>query len=244
VNANTGWGFANNKLYGTTNSGQNWVNIFTATNSGAFFKIFFLNDSVGFLSDPAMPQNISKTTNGGFNWTGFANPDGYSNMYFLNENYAWLGSQLHKIKVIRNNGSILGWQYVPNLSDRSFSFLDTIRGWSGESGIIHTTDGGGPITDVGNNTQLTVKDYKLYQNYPNPFNPVTTIKFDLKKNANVTIKVFDIRGREVSTPLNGYYTAGEYELRFDGSKLTSGVYFYQLAINGEPLTIKKMLMIK
>jgi photosystem II stability/assembly factor-like uncharacterized protein len=244
VNANTGWGFANNQLYRTTNSGQNWVNIFTVPNSGSFFKISFLNDSVGFISASGMSQNISKTTNGGFNWTGFANPDGYSNIYFLNENYVWLGCNLNKIKVVRNAGTIIGVQTTPNFANTYFSFRDTTRGWAAGSGIIHTTDGGGPITDIGNNTQLTVTDYKLYQNYPNPFNPVTTIKFDIKKNANVTIKVFDIRGREVSTPLNGYYTTGEYELRFDGSKLTSGVYFYQLAINGERLAVMKMILTK
>ncbi|MCE1166410.1 MAG: T9SS type A sorting domain-containing protein [Bacteroidetes bacterium] len=151
---------------------------------------------------------------------------------------------MNKIKIIKNGGYITGWQQTPNSNNNTFSFTDTLKGWAGKTGIIHTTDGGGPITDVGSNTQISVSDYRLSQNYPNPFNPVTTIKFDIKKNANVTIKVFDVRGREVSTPLNGYYTAGEYELRFDGGKLTSGVYFYQLAINNERLAVMKMMLIK
>ena len=70
--------------------------------------------------------------------------------------------------------------------------------------------------------------FSLSQNYPNPFNPGTTIGYTVRGPALVTLKVFDILGREVATLVNERKTAGSYEVRFDGSRLASGVYFYQL----------------
>ena len=77
-------------------------------------------------------------------------------------------------------------------------------------------------------------EYKLFQNYPNPFNPRTVIRFDIQKpevrsqNSVVTLKIYDVTGREVQTLVNERLQPGTYEATFDGSKYTSGVYFYRL----------------
>ncbi len=81
------------------------------------------------------------------------------------------------------------------------------------------------------------------QNYPNPFNPTTLIRFTIKNSGKVTLKVFDVLGREVAELLNTYHEAGSYEIPFDGSNLPSGVYFYNLTANGKSLT-KKMVLLK
>ncbi len=87
------------------------------------------------------------------------------------------------------------------------------------------------------------KEFALYQNYPNPFNPTTNIQFDLAVTGNVTLRVFDITGREVATLLNKEYTsAGAHVVEFDASKLASGVYFYRLDALGHQLTRKMMLV--
>ncbi|MEW6196983.1 MAG: T9SS type A sorting domain-containing protein, partial [Bacteroidota bacterium] len=78
---------------------------------------------------------------------------------------------------------------------------------------------------------------------PNPFNPTTLIKFTIKQSGKVTLKVFDVLGREVAELLNTYHGAGSYEIPFDGSNLPSGVYFYNLTANGKSLT-KKMMLLK
>ncbi|MCX6159418.1 MAG: T9SS type A sorting domain-containing protein [Ignavibacteriae bacterium] len=70
--------------------------------------------------------------------------------------------------------------------------------------------------------------FALAQNYPNPFNPTTKIKFDVVKSGNVKILVYDILGREVQTLVNEMLQPGKYETTFDGSNLTSGIYFYRL----------------
>jgi hypothetical protein len=85
--------------------------------------------------------------------------------------------------------------------------------------------------------------YSLKQNYPNPFNPNTNIKFSIVNAGDVKLEVYDVRGREVQTLVNGRLQAGTYEVSFDGSGLNSGVYFYKLTTNGFTDT-KRMLIIK
>lgn len=92
---------------------------------------------------------------------------------------------------------------------------------------------------VNNNTP---KQFRLLQNYPNPFNPVTTIKFEIPKDVNVSIKIYDILGREVFN-FNEFKLAGSYEVQFDGSNFASGMYFYKLETGGFTDT-KKMVLLK
>ena len=85
--------------------------------------------------------------------------------------------------------------------------------------------------------------YELEQNYPNPFNPTTNINFTVKNSGLVSIKVYDMTGREVATLANGRFTAGTHTATFDASNLASGVYLYSLQANGVRLT-NKMTLIK
>ncbi|HRI85576.1 MAG TPA: T9SS type A sorting domain-containing protein [Ignavibacteria bacterium] len=85
--------------------------------------------------------------------------------------------------------------------------------------------------------------YVLNQNYPNPFNPSTKIAYSNPVSGNVTIKIFDITGREIKSLINEFRNAGSYEVEFDGSRLASGVYYYKLETNNFSET-KKMILIK
>jgi hypothetical protein len=104
-------------------------------------------------------------------------------------------------------------------------------------------------------------EYALLQNYPNPFNPTTTLAFDLPEPSQVTLTVYDYIGREIATVVNGYRSAGHFEVTFDASRLSSGVYFYKLSAvpparrdlvptvdrNGQAgryTAVKKMLLVK
>ena len=89
----------------------------------------------------------------------------------------------------------------------------------------------------------TPAEYKLSENYPNPFNPSTIISYQLPKDGVVTLKVYDVLGREVKTLINGYKTAGNYSVSFDASKLASGIYFYQIR-SGNYISTKKMMYMK
>jgi len=85
-------------------------------------------------------------------------------------------------------------------------------------------------------------EYVLYQNYPNPFNPSTTISYDLPRSSMVSLKVYDLLGREVATLTNGIKNAGSYHEVFDGTRLASGVYFARLKTDAMSSTIKLIMM--
>jgi hypothetical protein len=99
------------------------------------------------------------------------------------------------------------------------------------------------ITDVAESNDELLTDIFLFQNFPNPFNPTTTIKFSIRNLDFVTLKVFDILGKVVATLVNKEMVPGTYEVKFDGSNLSSGIYFYRLQ-TGNFSNTKKLLLIK
>jgi hypothetical protein len=86
-------------------------------------------------------------------------------------------------------------------------------------------------------------DYALEQNFPNPFNPVTKINFAIPRQGHVTLKIYDVTGREVVTLADEIMTSGFYTKEFNGGNFASGVYFYRIESSGFIQT-KKMLLIK
>jgi|GEM_PF-2171995 len=84
---------------------------------------------------------------------------------------------------------------------------------------------------------------ELAQNYPNPFNPVTFIEFSIPKTTNVRLSIFDLQGKEVIVLINENRDAGNYSIEFNGSNLSSGIYFYKLEAGNKVLT-KKLTLIK
>ncbi len=89
----------------------------------------------------------------------------------------------------------------------------------------------------------TVTNFVLNQNYPNPFNPTTVISYSIPNETRVTLRVYNILGKEVATLVNGEKPAGNYNIIFNGSNLASGVYFYQLTA-GNFMATKKLMLIK
>lgn len=99
------------------------------------------------------------------------------------------------------------------------------------------------VTGITNNGNQIPDNFSLKQNYPNPFNPTTTINYSIPKTSFVTIKVYDILGREVTTLINKNETAGNYSVNFNASSLSSGIYFYQLKAGDDVIT-RKMVFLK
>jgi hypothetical protein len=93
------------------------------------------------------------------------------------------------------------------------------------------------------NQPLTPDSYSLAQNYPNPFNPTTTINYQLKFSGRVTLKVYNLLGKEVATLVKEDKPAGSYSVNFDAGKLSSGIYFYRLQ-SGNFIAAKKMILLK
>ncbi len=99
---------------------------------------------------------------------------------------------------------------------------------------------------TGINTTLSEipTEYKLYQNYPNPFNPRTVISYQLSVNSVTNLNVYDVLGNEVATLIKKKQNAGSYEVEFDGSNLSSGIYFYRLEVDGNVIDTKRMVLLK
>ncbi|MCB0266478.1 MAG: T9SS type A sorting domain-containing protein, partial [Calditrichaeota bacterium] len=93
--------------------------------------------------------------------------------------------------------------------------------------------------DIGENL---IQDFRLDQNYPNPFNPATTIEFSLPQSGFVTLKVYNMLGEAVAGLIEAYQPAGRYTVNFDAGNLTSGIYYYTLAVNGVKQTRKMLLL--
>ena len=132
----------------------------------------------------------------------------------------------------------------------SVSFTDANTGTAvGENGRIHRTINGG-VTFVNQVSSEIPERFSLYQNYPNSFNPATKINFDIPKNGYVTLKVYNLLGKEVQTLVSRDLKSGSYTVDFNASKLTSGVYFYRLQATpkdgqaGDFVETRKMVLVK
>lgn len=99
------------------------------------------------------------------------------------------------------------------------------------------------ITDIKKDDSQIVSEFVLQQNYPNPFNPTTNISYSVSKPSYVSIILYDLLGREVSKIVNEYKSTGNYTIVFDGSVLSSGIYFYQMKAN-DFIETKKMILLR
>ncbi len=152
--------------------------------------------------------------------------------------YNTLGAQQWEVKYT-NSGSA-------GSSDMAVSVYSANNGdvyVAGSSAIDYAVVKYAPgMTGIQNQNEIP-NGFSLEQNYPNPFNPSTKISFKIADIGNVSLKVYDISGREVAELVNKNMQAGSYEITFDAGKLSSGVYFYKLVTN-EFSDTKKMMLVK
>jgi C1A family cysteine protease len=113
-------------------------------------------------------------------------------------------------------------------------------GWGQKSAWWKFSTASTGIINIGGNIPSS---YNLYNNYPNPFNPATSIRFDIPKESFVTLKVYDVSGREISDLLNSKMDAGSYKINFNAVSLSSGIYFFRLK-TADFISTKKMILLK
>ncbi len=239
----------------------------TSSSSGA---MQFIDQNNGWVVGPN--GRILRTTNGGTAWESFSNAGitNYANskcLFFLNSSTGWIGTNINSSPalptqryILQTNNSGSSWsKQVPPLTGAVFSiyFTDAKNGWfTGDQCIQncngpdslkvyaavigHTTNGSTGINFLDDKLPTA---FSLEQNYPNPFNPVTRISYSLPKDDYVSIKIFDVLGREVMSLVNEFKNAGNYSVELNGSGLVSGVYLYKMMTNGFS-SIKKLLLLK
>ncbi len=222
----------------TTNSGDNWSNAFYL--DGFNLKDFqFINESTGYVCTNG--DGMYKTTNAGTNWLKISSyaPD---KIQFINESTGYANGQMTTdggVNWVNKFRPISGCNAI-KVSQSGFGLI------IGNSGVLYgTIDGGGVISAVFNTNAQIPEAFTLSQNYPNPFNPSTRINYKLRNSSYVSLKVFDLLGKEVATLVNEKQSAGSYEVDFNSTEfnLPSGIYFYTLNA-GEFKETKKMVLVK
>lgn len=119
------------------------------------------------------------------------------------------------------------------------TYTETYYGWAVEKWLF---DGDlGTLVSIEQITNNIPEDFVLKQNYPNPFNPITTIEFDIQKAGLVTLEIYNTLGQKIATLVDDQLAPGAYQVDFDASRLTSGIYFYRLTA-GKFKSVKKMIL--
>lgn len=243
----------------TTNGGTNWNLI---TSGDGFLDMAFTDSMTGWKAN----VDVKKTTDGGLNWISQSLPSvngmsiwGMIKIALVNKDTIWgvgntinfpgYGSRAFLYKT--TNGGV-NWGY--QIADTSFGFfrfyhlqfLNKRIGWAYSVGSgIHTTVGGDTtfLTNINNSNSQISNNFILNQNYPNPFNPNTVISYQLSVAGFISLKVYDLNGREITTLINKKQSAGSYSVEFNASNLSSGIYFYTLQTDKFTDT-KKMILVK
>ncbi len=230
-------------------------------------KVFFIDNNTGWIAGNApFTGYLYRSTDGGFSWQEFEIEDlnkAVKGLFFPASYFGLVVGQTEKeniyedtpltysvrvgaVYITTNGGRSTNLLYrsdLPSLNDITF-VTDSTFWIVGDLGAMLY----GKVKDISTrigeakNQNTTIQNFVLRQNYPNPFNPVTMIPFDLPHPQEVVLTVFDISGKTVKTLAKGFYAAGSHQIKFDGSSLSSGVYFYRLSVGKQQKTRKMLLL--
>jgi photosystem II stability/assembly factor-like uncharacterized protein len=242
----------------TSNNGTNWTKVSASLPYRWVTRVAIdpVNENIAYATYNGLkwrdPQpHIFRTTNKGQNWSDISGnlPDAPVNAFVIDP-------QRSNVLIA---GSDVGCYYSTN-TGQSWQFLGTglpmvsvydmkihptayylVIGTHGRS--MYKMDMNS-IVGIASNESGVIRDFSLEQNYPNPFNPNTVISYRTAVNSFISLKVYDILGNEVATLVNEKKNAGSYKAEFSGSNLSSGIYFYNITVDGRTSLSKKMLLVK
>lgn len=250
VDANTGFtsiNSSNKPVYKTTDGGLNWTP-YTSGLTGTIYEVKALDANTVFAVSNSGTSRVAKSTNGGVNWTLITVPvvADFRSIDFKDANTGYICGNSTTVVCRTNNGGAT-WSFqnghIITMGKVHVTSGDTAFVCGGNTSLLRAA--GSTLTTIKFEGNKIVDKFELKQNYPNPFNPVTTIEFNLPKAGTISVKVFDISGRLIRTEINNLYlNTGNFQFDFDGSDLSSGIYFYSLEVNSNILDTKKMVLIK
>lgn len=232
----------------TSNGGASWITKFTGSRSGEIcWKISFPTSNVGYISIFSSANMRSRyflqTTDRGVTWQErlfLANSNYFvEGIGFATENLGWMGGDVTTYET-SDGGSTWSPSVLGRYINRFRGLGDTLGYACGERVYKFSRDS--TIVDV-KSTENSLRQFRLEQNYPNPFNPTTTIRFDIMQEGLVSLKVFDILGKQVGILVDEKLQPGSYSRVLDAVSLPSGLYFYRLIAGGNVRT-KKMILIR
>lgn len=220
----------------SNNNGNNWTA--SSLNNKSIYALA-LNGSKAYAGTGS---GIYRSVDSGYTWTQTpVNNELVQSLAVIGEN-VFAGSETNGVYFSGNNG--LNWSQINDglgsIGIYSlYIFNNYIFAGASVNGVYRR-----PLSELtGISAVETPRGFSLSQNYPNPFNSSSKINFRIAKQGNIKIAVYDIAGKEIMIIVNQTFQPGLYETYFDGSQLTSGVYFYKLITEGFTET-KKMLIVK
>jgi len=234
-------------MWVSSNGGLNWKATVVGPEPLNDVYIFSGTKAIAAGGDFEYGSSTVKTSNQGLSWIydtlgtfGVA-----SSIDFRTANEGWITLGIaQKFTYTTDTGNTWRNIYTPDsIPVFDVDFTDSLNGWAvGYSGYILKY----------NSSMLNVHNYSnssdpqsiiLHQNYPNPFNPVTKINYELNSENFVTLTIFDVAGKEISTLVNGYQKAGSHSINFSGENYPSGVYFYKLKTDNSS-QVRRMVLLK
>lgn len=239
-------------FYKSTNGGKEWEKILLDMEWSG--DIYFINDSTGWVSEDWRLSStwydsvsIYMTMDGGDTWTRQGTLEGKSltNIVFLSNFEGWL-SAYDKIYYSPDSGN----SWISQFECDSFDYIDDIFFLNNSNGWAVTKQGkiikyGTPVdVSVDKPSNTFVHEYVLNQNFPNPFNPSTSISYSIPKPGFITLKIYDLLGREVHTLVNKFQKPGNHIVHFNANNLSSGMYIYRIMVGNEFIETRKMLFLK
>lgn len=242
-------GISGGKVYKTTNLGDNWTDV-SGSLTGSFYSMCFTDLPVGYLC--GVGGKLYKTTNGASSWNqiSLGDTNTLNSIGFYGQNTGFVCGNNSKMYKTTNAGANWSSLNIPvtgevNLNSLTYFFPNTIL-VVGSLGLIARSTNDGTDWSIIGIQQISSEvpqNYTLSQNYPNPFNPITNFEFQIADFGFVSIKIFDLTGREVESLVNKNLNAGVYKIDWNASHYSSGVYFYRLEADGFAET-KKMILVK
>jgi hypothetical protein len=228
-------------IFYSGNNGANWTSVLT----GNTIFALAINGSTVFAG--TYGGGVFRTTNLGMNWylTGLTSLM-ITDIVIKGINVFVSTSASGNAGIFKSNDNGISWEQInqglpeQNAGDLNFTQTDLIASVYNH-GLYRR-----PLSEVISVKIISTEipyEFDLEQNYPNPFNPVTNLEFGISELGFVSLKVYDLLGKEVVTLVNEKLSPGEYKVEFDGSGLTSGVYFYRLTA-GEFTETKRMMLVK
>ncbi|MFC2088534.1 YCF48-related protein [Calditrichota bacterium] len=239
-------------FYKSTDGGNSWVNLYTPSPLGS--EIYFMNGDIGWAAEDWTLSSIWHdslsvhiTLNGGQTWVRQSTLPGIflHNIKFVDTFEGW-ATQATKIYYSPDSSQSWFCQFDTDSIGyiKDIFFLNERNGWTltSQGKIIKY---GVPIqVSIDKSVNNYTDEYIIYQNYPNPFNPSTKISYSISNSGFVTLKIYDLLGKEVQTLVNEFQNTGLYAVDFNASDLSSGIYIYKFQVGNDFFETKKMLFLR
>ncbi|MBX2991159.1 MAG: T9SS type A sorting domain-containing protein [Bacteroidetes bacterium] len=250
IDSTRGWfGTNDNAIYRTTDGGSTWTKVFVQPGSSGITAIHFFSILHGLAG--SADGSVYRSTDGGVSWTKYTTKlptaiTGISGLTYPSECWAISGPNIYHSQNGGETWAITqydGYAGIAQLHHISLAGEQT-AGLGCAVGENGTAIGFYRfLTGVQPQPHTRAEAFELFQSFPNPFNPSTTIEFRISNFGFVSLKVFDVLGREVATLVNEVNEAGEHSVTFDGRNLPSGVFFYQMK-SGSFTQTRKLLLLR